>query len=279
MFQTITILGNEINLYGPLNTLGNLFMFLWCIFTIRECKNISTFPHLADVKIGKNKSSFLGWVITFLEIIIIFVPVFLLSGPITHEISNIFLGDKSDNYFYSIFVAPLMLLLLGMLFMFSPLKLTDYATLPHIVALIFYKVACFCFGCCYGIPSESFGMMNHSNNRMEFPVQLVEVACAVIMFVIILLLRRKKDRKPGLLYPLFILMYCGSRFVSEFWRGDYPNVWGPLNGYHIQCIIGFVEGLIFLFVVLKWGERISKFFESRNQRLIDRCAAKNQKKK
>ena len=277
MFQTITLFGNEIELYGPINTIGNLLMFLWCVFTIKECKRISTFPRAAQAKIGDGKAgSVLSWVLTFLEIVVVFLPIFLLSGPIAHAISSVFLGDKSDNYFFSIYAAPVALLLMGTLLRFSPLKLTDYATVPHIVALIFYKIACFCWGCCYGVPSETFGMMNHSHNRMEFPVQLVELACAVIMFIVILSVQRKKDRTPGLLYPLFIIMYCGSRFVSEFWRGDYPAVFGPLKGYHIQCLVGLVEGIIFLVVVLKCGKKITEFFDSKNQGFIDRCAAKTE---
>ena len=114
---------------------------------------------------------------------------------------------------------------------------------------------------------------------MEFPIQLVELACAVIMFVIILVLKRKKDRTPGLLYPLFISMYCGSRFISEFWRADYPAVLGPLKGYHIQCLVGLIEGLVFILVVLKKGRKITEFFESKNQRFIDRCAAKYEERK
>ena len=139
------------------------------------------------------------------------------------------------------------------------------------VALIFYKIACFCWGCCYGVEWEH-GMWNQNNGRAEFPVQLVEIACAVIMLVILLLLLHKKGRKTGILYPLFMMMYCGSRFVSEFWRDDYPFTWfgGRMTGYHIQCIVGFVLGAVFMFLTVKWGDRFTAYIDAKNQALLDK---------
>jgi len=39
-----------------------------------------------------------------------------------------------------------------------------------------------------------------------------------------------------------------------------------------------VEGAVFMFVVLKWGERITDFFEFKNQAFLEHHATKIQEK-
>ncbi len=275
MYQYIDLFGKTINLYDTFNNLGFIFAFLWYLFHLKDYKEFSTISRIPETLLkNKNNNFFFKWFFVFIEVFFVFFGLYMVSSPVAKAISLLFLGDQSANYFVNIFLNPIALLLLGVLLKISPLKLLDFAALPNIVALIFYKIACFCWGCCYGVPTEKYGLMNKCTNRVDFPVQLVEVACAVVMFIIILLVRNKKNRTPGLLYPLFMLMYCGSRFISEFWRDDYPDVWGPLKGYHIQCIVGFVMGLILLAVSLKWGKQLTEYFETKNKNFLERVLAK-----
>ncbi len=277
MFPSINLFGTTIDLYQPITNLGMICIYIWVFSHIREFKGISTLSNIPEARRKDKKNGFfIKWFLPLFEITVIITALLAISPIVINVISSVFLGDKSDNFFYAIFSNPIAFILLGSLLMVSPLLLLDYVAPAVSLALIFFKLACVCCGCCYGVPSERFGLMNHYTDRVEFPIQLVEIGCAVIMFVIILLVRRKKDKTPGILYPLFILMYCGSRFISEFWRGDYPNVWGPLKGYHIQCIIGFVEGLILLFVALKWGRRITERFQTKRQTALERAAKKNE---
>ena len=273
MLKEITLLGQTIDLYFLFNTIGSLSLYIWIILNFKYYREISTFSHIPKAFIfGKKKNFFTEWIFAFIEAFIVFFVVWTpLAEFISKTLSNTFLHDQSANYLSNIIGVPICFIIFGIILLISPLKLLDLAAPSLLFALIFFKIACFCCGCCYGIPDEQHGMFNSYTNRMEFPVQLVEAACAVIMLVIILKLWRKKDRKPGILYPLFMLMYSASRFVSEFWRGDYPKVLGPLTGYHIQLIIGFVEGLILLFVVLKWGDKITEFFDKKRQSVIERC--------
>jgi prolipoprotein diacylglyceryltransferase len=202
----------------------------------------------------------------------------ILSGYFRRLLSIVFLHDLSANFFLNIFALPLEILIIGAILKISPLKLSDLVAPGMSFALICYKIACFCDGCCYGVATEKYGLMNQWTNRKDFPIQLVECGCAIIMFVILVILFRKKERKDGTLYPIFMLMYCASRFVSEFWRDDYPNVLGLLKSYHIQCIIGFVEGAILLFVALKWGEKISDYYATKKQELLERFRSKSSNK-
>ncbi len=84
------------------------------------------------------------------------------------------------------------------------------------------------------------------------------------------MLMRKRKKTAGVIYPLFMLLYCGSRFCSEFLRDDYPPVLGRLNGYHIQLIIGFILGVIYMIVVMKYSARITEYFETKNRAFLDK---------
>ncbi|MBE6741958.1 MAG: prolipoprotein diacylglyceryl transferase [Ruminococcaceae bacterium] len=283
MIQEIVLFGKTIDrfsLYPMINNIGHIFMFLWLIINIKEYNSFSVLPNLASAKI-KNQCSgrVASWAIAFVELLLMFAVMLVSAKPIANGISVVFLGAESDNYFYNIFALPLILMLIAIIFQFSPLRFTDFVAPANALVLIFYKIACYCFGCCFGVETEKFGMYNACTERVEFPVQLVEIICAVIMFIVLLVVRHKKNHKPGILFPLFMLMYCGSRFISEFWRDDYPTVLGQLKGYHIQCIVGFVEGLILLFVVLKFGERITEFYAGKRQRVLERKSAEKTEEK
>ena len=280
MLQTIILFGRTIDLYNFFNRFALLAQFIVLIFLHKEIAGVGTLPKLANLYLNKKKRDNLFWQWFFAVLVVL---IFGLVGNVVNSLllgplSTLFLGSPDANYFTNIFFVPITIFLLSLVMRNAPLKTTDIIAPISAMGLICYKIACFCKGCCNGVAWEH-GLMNQDTGRKEFPVQLVEIACAVIMFTILMVLIRKKKHKAGMLYPLFMLMYCGSRFISEFWRDDYPNVWGLLKGYHIQCIIGFVEGAIFLFVVLKWGDRITAYFEEKNQALLDRHAKKIKEKR
>ncbi len=275
MLQHITIFGKQIGLYDFFNNFALVAQLITAIAVRKTYINASTLPGLAEMHWGKKKknAAFVRYGVMIVLVLIVAAVTMLVNKLLGDYITLMFLGTKDANFLPNIFLAPFVLLLMALLFRNEPLKTLDAATPVVAVALIFYKLACFCWGCCNGVEWEH-GMWNDHTGRVEFPVQLVEIACAVVMFVILMVLFKKGNQKPGLLFPIFILMYCGSRFVSEFWRDDYPDIWGPLKSYHIQCIIGFVEGLILLFIVLKWGERITAWCEAKNKALLDKHAKK-----
>ena len=271
MFQELTLFGQTIKLYGFFNNMSYFAQFLVVLYVRNQFAEIATLPKLAKVYFNKRKNVSLIWRWGFEFLLAFFLIAFLtsISNILYEPITQLFLGNKDANFMPNIFIVPIIVVLLGIILLLSPLKLLDLAAPVISVALIFYKIACFCDGCCYGVEWHG-GMYNYKNERYEFPVQLVEIACAVVMFIILMLLIRKKNLRHGILYPLFMLMYCGSRFVSEFWRDDYPAIWGILKSYHIQCMIGFAEGLIFLIIVLIWGKRITDHFDAKNEAFLEK---------
>jgi hypothetical protein len=97
----------------------------------------------------------------------------------------------------------------------------------------------------------------HHGNQV--PVQLIEAVLGLVIFVF--LLWYKKRAKPGTMYPTYLIVYCVTRFFSEFTKADYPNVLGPLKMYHLLCIAGGLVGILLLFIIKLYGDSIYTLFE------------------
>lgn len=89
----------------------------------------------------------------------------------------------------------------------------------------FGRVGCFCAGCCYGIPIKEPWGLYFLNSQLAphdlplFPVQLLEAACnLVIFFIMVYRYRRRRTRGEALCFYLFT--YGTLRFVLEFLRYD-----------------------------------------------------------
>lgn len=270
MFPIITLFGNTIILFDFFNNLAVVVQLILLALFLKDYKKACTFPFIVDKYLhNESKRKFLfGSISMYIELVIIVIILTGTAYMANPIISTIFLGDQTTNFFHNILTNPIFAFLVFILFKASPLKTSDIHALVISASLIFYKIACYCGGCCYGIEYDTT-FYSYRNERYEIPVALIEAACAVVMFVILLIMRKRK-KKDGTLYPSFMLMYCGSRFCSEFLRDDYPQVLGPMTGYHIQCIIGFVFGLIYLFVVLKFGTKITEYFETKNKAYLEK---------
>ena len=168
--------------------------------------------------------------------------------------------ETGGNYFGLLGVTPIFVTIYSLVLFINPAKQMDIFTICMPVFLFFVKFACFLTGCCWGIPWEH-GMYNahpyHSGNQV--PVQLIEAVLGLV--ILVFLLWYKKRAKPGTMYPMYLIVYCVTRFFSEFTKADYPNVLGPLKMYHLLCIAGVFVGLL-LFVVIKlYGDAIYTLFE------------------
>lgn len=121
---------------------------------------------------------------------------------------------------------------------------------------VFGRIGCFLSGCCYGIES-SFGFVVHGNKLIpelndvrRLPVPLLEAACNLLIFFVLLRMFLK-EREKGKLIWYYMLLYPVARFALEFFRGD--------------AIRGFLFGLstsqwisIVLFAVAIWKLFLAK---------------------
>lgn len=90
------------------------------------------------------------------------------------------------------------------------------------VALAYGPVAslgCLYHGCCYGI-AVPWGVRSPYASGPVLPTQALYGLGFVILLVVFLVLRPER-KHPGILYPIFLLSYCGVySFLLEFLRGD-----------------------------------------------------------
>ena len=121
------------------------------------------------------------------------------------------------------------------------------------VALIhaFGRLGCFCMGCCYGMPSETLGIvLPHSEIAPAgvplLPVQLYEAALEFVMFGVLARLA-VRGRDGTRMLGLYLLVYGAARFALEFFRGDgYRGFLGPLSTSQLISIPTVLFGLFLL---------------------------------
>ena len=88
----------------------------------------------------------------------------------------------------------------------------------------FGRIGCFFAGCCYGVESD-FGIATYINTSplhygiSRFPVQLLEAFLNLLIFILLILLYKRKKLR-GELILVYMSSYAPVRFVLEFFRGD-----------------------------------------------------------
>ena len=129
-------------------------------------------------------------------------------------------------------------LIMGLLFVFGAgriHKINAQLYIRNFIFLIpfihcFGRIGCFMAGCCYGIPYNGIGAVVFPEGSYAipgiplFPVQLVEAVCLMIIAIIILYLRMKKN----CFYTIetYLILYAMVRFGLEKLRYD------SIRGYY-----------------------------------------------
>ena len=177
------------------------------------------------------------------------------------------------NYFALLFLTPIAWFVISAILIINPLKQADITTMCVPVYLFFVKIACFCQGCCWGIPWEH-GLYNYHSSHPgnQVPVQAIEAFWAVAIFIFLLWYRKKA--KCGTMYPMYMILYSATRFPVEFLSAAHEKIIGPFNTYHILCAIGVGIGLLLLLIVNLFGEKISNIFESAHNKLDEKMMLK-----
>ncbi len=119
-------------------------------------------------------------------------------------------------------------LLFGMLYCkLRKINLENYSDCFAVSIPLFHafgRIGCFMSGCCYGIES-SFGftstnaIVSSCNYVNRFPVQLLESAVNLLIFITLLILFFKRIMSNRLIF-VYLIIYGIARFFLEFLRGD-----------------------------------------------------------
>lgn len=230
-------------LYGTLNDTGMMALIIFNFLHLKKYRDIPEKGRLrtwAANKRANGHTSFLFrdslWCVASVMLICVFQygPIFYLNGPFGK-----FVGTGA-NYFGFLYFAPFVTFAYCCIMRLDPLWQMDLVTPALPLALVFVKLACFSAGCCRGVPWE-YGLINPFYGEREFPAQLLESACALLLFLFLMVMRNRM--KAGTVFPIYLMLYSGIRFFTEFLRAE-PAVLGPLKTYHILCLIGVALGAI-----------------------------------
>lgn len=244
------------DLYLILNGTGTFLFFLTCIFQIRKVKAISGRfgKKLINLTESKNIKFPTATIVAIIEICIYVFINYLFATNYTHWFGKML--DMGPNYFGIIMIGPFIFAVVCFILGIDIVKAYDIQGPAFAIGLTVSKIGCFCSGCCRGMKWEN-GLYNYQSKLVEFPVQLVEAGLAFLIFIILISIRKKA--KEGTLFPLYIILYSGTRFFSEFTRHE-PEVLGGLKLYHWCCIAGVVFGIILLLIAIFFGDKISRLF-------------------
>ena len=253
--------------YSLFNSIGGTMALVASLFFLKsKAKSISIYSEYiinAATRYNKTFEKIVTYALVILEALL-----FAYVGNKTAGLNGAMgrLVGTGVNYFGGLFFYAITWTLLSILLVANPLKNIDVVTMTLPVRLFFVKIACFCQGCCWGIPWK-YGLYNyhydHPGNQV--PVQAIEAFFALAIFAFLLIYRRKA--KTGTMFPIYMILYGGTRFFSEFFTAAYPDVFGPFNMYQLLCVLAVSIGLLMLIVMRNFGEKISDFFEKPHIRL------------
>lgn len=136
------------------------------------------------------------------------------------------------------------------------IKITDSLACAIPVFHAFGRIGCFTAGCCYGISTASWFSIDYTtwvdgavSSDMRVPIQLIEAAANLMIFVMLLLLILRKKCKGELIF-VYIILYSSIRFVDEFFRGDNEeNIFGIFSAAQIISIALIFVALLILMIV------------------------------
>lgn len=176
------------------------------------------------------------------------------------DVISIFKFWEGGLVFYGGFILGL---LFGILYIKlkkrSLLDILDVVTPGLYLGLALGRIGCFCAGCCYGRPTESFlgVIFTHYESLAPtgiklLPTQLFEFVYSLIIFLITHFLLIK-NLLNGQLFFLGGIMYSVFRFINEFYRWDDRggSIFG-LSPSQVISIIIFILFSILFFCIPKW---------------------------
>lgn len=172
------------------------------------------------------------------------------------QLSRLLTGSGFVFYGSFLFAVP------AMLWYFRKHKLHVYKMLDVMAVVtclvhMFGRVGCFMAGCCYGKPTTSSMGVIFTNpvcqaeplNTPLYPTQLWEAGYILLVMMVLLVIKKYKQKFYGQLFLLYLVLYAIGRSVLELFRGDVArgfiveNILS--NSQFIALIILIVVGVIY----------------------------------
>lgn len=129
-------------------------------------------------------------------------------------------------------------------------KTGDSFAIPVAVSIGIGRLGCFVGRCCYGQPTSLPWGIDFGDGIPRHPTQLYETAFHLLMAAGLFVFERR-GWFPRQRFKLYLLAYCGYRFITEFIRPE-VRLTGGLTGYQ-WAALAFVP----IIAVLWWQDRSS----------------------
>ena len=248
--------------YDFLNFLGYFALLGWNLACLKEKRALFSAPldRLAPIpkkKAGRAAAEKKRRRLEVVELILL-SSVQFFSGVALTSVVGALITDDSANYFGFAIFAPLVFLPVCRLARIDPFGHLDLSTPGYAASLVLFKLSCFTSGCCGGFRTNIW-FWYPIGMRQKFPAQLLEAAVAVLIFFFLLKIRKKA--KPGTMHPIYLMVYSGTRFITEFTRIE-PNVFLCFKLYHFLCaagvLIGAVEYILLTAHNGRWPETVAR---------------------
>ena len=136
------------------------------------------------------------------------------------------------------------------------------------------RLGCLSVGCCYGVETQSpVAVIFHESAFAPadvplVPVQLYEAVGNFLIFIFIIILRKKRVSAEKL-FAFYLLSYGALRFIDEFFRGDMDRGFiGPLSVSQVFSLLNLVIGLILIFKRQKQQNKLQNpvFLDSQTEK-------------
>lgn len=116
-------------------------------------------------------------------------------------------------------------------------KTGDAFVVPVAVSVGIGRLACFCGGCCYGVPTSlPWGVrFVHVDDQLRHPTQIYEAIFHLMMAAVCAVLYRRKVFRRQLI-KLYFIAYFAFRFLTELVRPE-EHIAGGLTVYQWMCLV------------------------------------------
>lgn len=144
------------------------------------------------------------------------------------------------SFYGSVFLIPLLMPLIGMLFRLAPGQTTDLCGPCVAIMIGCMRFNCVLKGCCGG------WQVCLGNVCFSWPTQALDSIGDFAILLWLLQLERE-HRGKGTLYPRFMIAYSGMRFLLEFLR-DTPKDWLYLSHGQWFALAAILIGAVWVAV-------------------------------
>ena len=150
------------------------------------------------------------------------------------------------NHVRIVIALPIFLLPFTLIFKERFGKVTDFVAPLLAICNGVVCIGCIFPGCCHGYPS-TWGLYSNAAGTVCFPLQPIEVACALLSAVVLLIMIKYKVQQ-GRIYAWYLIIFGATRFLMEFLRDD-EKIWLGMSEYSFHALAAFIVGLICMIVL------------------------------